>query len=471
MRTGRITTAIAATIVLSVLGAGPAAGGGADWKGYLFDVRHGSWNAAATAITPADAAGLAPDWTFTAAAPVGDQPAAAFVASPTIAGGRVFIGANTGVFTALDEATGDPLWSRDLGHVTMKTCAARGITSTATVTWDASRGEDVVYVGGGDGYVYALAADDGEQLWRSLVVQPGVTENAGYNWASPIIVGGRVLMGVSSECDRPLVRGGLRAFDQATGALAGTYWSMPKGLIGASVWTSPASRSGDVWITTGNAPGPDQPGGSYSMLRIGASTLVKEDRWVVPGADQDEDWGSSPTLFQRRVHGRTQQLVGACSKSGRYYALRAGDLHAGPVWSRRLGVEARVPNAGSCLAATIWDSGRRQLIAGANRTTLEGVTVPGSLRALSPRDGGVRWATALPAGPVMGAPTLNGSGVVAAGTYDNADPTTNAVYLVDATDGTILHAIAVTSPVFAQPVFAGSHLLVADAGGTLTAYA
>ena len=82
----------------------------------------------------------------------------------------------------------------------------------------------------------------------------------------------------------------------------------------------------------------------------------------------------------------------------------------------------------------------------------------------------MRWATALPDGPVMGTPTLNGSGVVAAGTYDNADPTTNAVYLVNATDGAILRTIAVTSPVFAQPVFAGSHLFVAATGGTLTAY-
>jgi len=34
----------------------------------------------------------------------------------------------------------------------------------------------------------------------------------------------------------------------------------------------------------------------------------------------------------------------------------------------------------------------------------------------------------------------------------------------------ILRTIAVASPVFAQPVFAGSHLFVADTGGTLTAY-
>lgn len=272
MRTERTVTAIAAAVALSALGAAPAPAAGADWTGYLFDARHGSWNAAATAIAPADAAGLTPDWTFTADAPVGDQPEAAFVASPIVAGGLVFIGANTGVFFALDEATGEPVWSRDLGHVTTMTCLGRGITSTATVAWDASHGEDVVYVGGGDGFLYALAAEDGELLWRSLVVQPGVAENAGYNWASPIVVNGRVLMGVSSMCDHPLVRGGLRQYDQATGERTGTYWSMPKDLVGASVWTSPASRPGDVWITTGNAPGGRQPGDSYSILRLGAST-------------------------------------------------------------------------------------------------------------------------------------------------------------------------------------------------------
>ena len=70
----------------------------------------------------------------------------------------------------------------------------------------------------------------------------------------------------------------------------------------------------------------------------------------------------------------------------------------------------------------------------------------------------------------IGSPTLNGAGVVAAGTYDTTDPATNAVYLVDADDGTILRTIAVTSPVFAQPVFAGTHLFVAATDGTLTAY-
>ena len=66
----------------------------------------------------------------------------------------------------------------------------------------------------------------------------------------------------------------------------------------------------------------------------------------------------------------------------------------------------------------------------------------------------------------MGSPTLNGAGVLAAGTYNTANVTLNAVYLLNTANGTILTTIPETnSIVFAQPVFAGTHLFVANAGG------
>jgi hypothetical protein len=66
----------------------------------------------------------------------------------------------------------------------------------------------------------------------------------------------------------------------------------------------------------------------------------------------------------------------------------------------------------------------------------------------------------------MGSPTLNGTGVLAAGTYNTADVTQNAVYLLDASNGNILTTIPQSNNiVFAQPVFAGTHLFVANAGG------
>jgi len=62
----------------------------------------------------------------------------------------------------------------------------------------------------------------------------------------------------------------------------------------------------------------------------------------------------------------------------------------------------------------------------------------------------------------MGSPTLNGAGVLAAGTYNITDMTLNAVYLLNAANGTILATIPEPNLiVFAQPVFAGSHVFVA----------
>ena len=76
----------------------------------------------------------------------------------------------------------------------------------------------------------------------------------------------------------------------------------------------------------------------------------------------------------------------------------------------------------------------------------------------------------------MGSPTLNGAGVLAAGTYNTSDVTLNAVYLLSAANGDILTSIPETNNiVFAQPVFAGTHLFVATvgpvtSGGKLTAF-
>ena len=66
----------------------------------------------------------------------------------------------------------------------------------------------------------------------------------------------------------------------------------------------------------------------------------------------------------------------------------------------------------------------------------------------------------------MGSPTLNGASVLAAGTYNISDLTLNSVYLLNAADGSILRTRPEPSNiVFAQPVFAGTHLFVATAGG------
>jgi hypothetical protein len=75
----------------------------------------------------------------------------------------------------------------------------------------------------------------------------------------------------------------------------------------------------------------------------------------------------------------------------------------------------------------------------------------------------VLWQTGLPNG-VIGAPTLDGGGVVAVGTYGSS-ATLNAVYLADARTGRIVRTLITGSTDFAQSVFAGGWLFTANGTG------
>lgn len=460
LRTRPLVVSSVAVALVAVASPGQAAVP-ADWPGYLFGATHSSYNAAATAITPANAPALTRYWQWRPAAPtMAGQPKASLFASPTVYQGRVYIGANTGVFYALDLATRRVLWSRFLGFVTHKTCGARGFTSTATVAPDASRGgQPTVYVAAADGYLYALRASDGVTVWRAVVALPSSTQNDYYNWGSPAVGNGRVYMGVTSQCDNPLVRGGVKGYDQASGALLGTYFAMAPGRRGGGVWTSvAASPGGDLFATTGTGRLDD----AESIVRIDGTTLAREEAWKIPDAEAiaDSDFGASPTLFTATLGGSPTGMVGACNKNGLFYALREQSFAGGPVWKFQAADPSRFGES-SCLAAAVWD-GQRLFVAG-SPTRIAGTDYLGSVRRLDPATGAVIWARGLD-GIILGTPTLNGSGVIAAGTYDS--DASNSVYLLDSADGRLLRTIGTgSSKVFGQPVFADDYLLVSAIGG------
>ena len=127
-----------------------------------------------------------------------------------------------------------------------------GVTSTAAVATDPVSGTLTVYVGGGDGYLYALNAATGDIVFRQFVVDVGTTRNEGFIYGSPTILNGRIYLGFSSQCDNPLVRSAIKSFDQHTGTLLKTFWTGASGTTGAGVWSSAASDGRSLWITTGN---------------------------------------------------------------------------------------------------------------------------------------------------------------------------------------------------------------------------
>jgi polyvinyl alcohol dehydrogenase (cytochrome) len=471
----RVITIVLLCVVaaLAVPGASTRAATFINWPGFLFRPTHTSTSNSATAITPANANSLVHAWTWHGAKPtMTGQPAPTLAASPTVFNGVVYIGANTGVFYALNESTGAVMWSRFIAFTPKLTCnAAKGFTSTATVAKDPTTGKLVVYVGAADGYLYALNAATGSTVWRAAVGIPSTTVNDYYLWGSPTVSGGRVYIGISSQCDNPLVRGGVKEFNQSTGASAATYFTVPSGSTGGSVWSAPAvsSANGNVFVTTGNGnPKSPSQGDSVSIVRL-SSSLVKQDIWTVPGSMlmRDDDFGGSPALFTAVIGGKTLAMVGACNKNGWFYALKANNLAAGPVWKLQIGAGFSNTTGDQCIASSVWD-GTHLYIAG-NQTTIKGTTFFGSIREVDPATGNVIWATGLP-GAIMGTPTLDGSGVIAAASYDGATGSTNAAFLLNANTGQLLTTITTNSKDFGQPVFADNMLLIPTNSQGLIAY-
>jgi hypothetical protein len=92
-----------------------------------------------------------------------------FSGGPTVAGGPIFVGASDGGLYALDAASGDEAW-RFAPEIDLW----EGIEDGGMLFNDPAVVDGVVYVGTGsefdevegDGFLFALDAEDGEELWR-----------------------------------------------------------------------------------------------------------------------------------------------------------------------------------------------------------------------------------------------------------------------------------------------------------------
>jgi outer membrane protein assembly factor BamB len=437
----------------------------AGWPQYMRGPLHDSVSRA-MAFTPSNAGSVRRVWHWQPPAIAGEPPPN-LDASPTAVAGRVYIGAESGGFYALDEATGVVVWSTQLDTEPAVTCDAEGITSTAAVQPDPVTGATTVYVSGAR-YLYALDAATGAIIWKTRIGPADKsTPDAYYNWSSPTVVGGHIYVGLASSCDRPLIRGGVVELDQHTGQVLHTWHSVPAGSIGGSVWSSvAASRGGkDLWVSTGNectppletCPAGNEVGRSLSILHMSASLKVLQ-AWQVPGATgHNRDFGSSPTLFGT---GTTPPDVGACNKNGTYYALAAKPLGSSPLWADTIGIPGG--QKGACLASAVWDGKTGALYLSSNNTTIGTTSYGGSIRRVDPRTGAYLWETGLPC-TVVGTPTLDSAGVLAAGTRDGCLGTgRSGAYLIDASTGAILNTLPVgRSHVFGQPIFDQHSLLVA----------
>ncbi len=385
-------------------------------------------------------------------------------ATPAVVAGRIYIGAQSGGFYALNESTGAVIWSRQLDTRPAVICIPRGITSSATVLPDPVTGTRTVYVSGAR-YLYALNAATGATVWKTEIGSPHPpVPDAYYNWSSPTVVAGHIYVGLASGCDKPLIRGGVVELDQHTGRLLHTWHSVPAGSIGGSVWsTVTASKSGsNLWVSTGNecdptintCPPGNKIGHSLSIVHLSGSLKLLQ-AWLAPGTaghGHDWDFGASPTLFA----GTSTAEAGACNKNGLFYALAASPLSSKPLWTDK--IAAPDGTVGTCIGSAVWNRTTGGLYIGGAGTTIGGKSYGGSIRQVNPTTGAYIWQTGLPCG-VIGTPTLDSAGVLAVTTFCTTSP---GVYLINSATGAILTKLPVGSTkVFSQPVFAQRTLFVA----------
>jgi outer membrane protein assembly factor BamB len=456
----------APVVTASALGVRAPVGPTVDFPSFGHDAAHSSYSPGATSITPTST--LKQVWHFKADKFVG-QPSRGFVATPVVVNHVIYIGSNSGEFYAINETTHKVIWKEFLGFEAKFECgAARGFAASAVAGTDPTSGAPTVYVPSGDGNVYALRDSDGAILWTSPVNVPSPGTNDYYSFSSPEMANGKIYVGMSSYCDVPLIRGGVVALDQATGNRVATYYTVPDGQVGGSVWSSPAVASdGSVVITTGNATNGALIGTAQSIVRLDGSTLAQLDAYQLVTKGGDSDFGGSPTIFSANLGGTPTSMVGACNKNGYYYAWKLDDLAAGPVWQDQIGLIGRKSGGEICIAAAIWDGSN--LYIGGTPITIGTTLYRGSMRKLDPATGAPVWLTGLPAA-VMTTSTMDGAGAIVAASYDFDPTVTNSAFLIDSATGS--YVAVDDGGVRAAPsaVFADNYLLLATAAGKIYAY-
>ena len=368
-----------------------------DWPAYLDGPLHDSYNPAEMVITPARAPALRQRWSFA----TGDG----YFSSPTVFDGAVFIGANDGWLYKLSAANGTVVAKSFLGTNPVLSCKPppTGMVSTVTVSVNPRTKVPTVYASGANGYLYALRASNLAIEWKSVIAIQSKVVNDYYDWSSPTVAGGRIYIGVSSNCDEPLVRGGLISYDQATGRRLGEFYTVPPGQVGGSIWSSIAvGPNGDVYASTGNGPlgssAQQLLGDSESIIKL-SPTLRFLGRFQVPPSQErsDTDFGASPLLFG--------PYVGACNKNGIFYALSQTTMKL--AWQYQIsrpdyGLEA-------CIATPVWNG--RHLFFVTPATAVHGTSYAGSVQEHDP-SGRLVWVAGLP-NALDGSPTLDGGGVLA----------------------------------------------------------
>ncbi|HJZ72732.1 MAG TPA: PQQ-binding-like beta-propeller repeat protein [Vicinamibacterales bacterium] len=340
----------------------------ADWDGWGYDTGNSRFQPN-PGLSAAEVSKLTLKWAF--GFPHGNSA----YAQPTAAGGRVFVGADTGFVYALDARSGCVHWSFR---------ANAGVRTAVSIGPGGGAHRFLAYFGDVKGNVYAVDVDTGSKVWTDRIDRHPVARVTG----SPTLVDGRLYVPISSleesGAGNPIYpcctfRGGVASYDAQTGRRLWTSYTIVEqpvplrktskgtqlwGPAGAGVWSSPSVdlKRRAVYVATGNGYTEPAARGSDAVIafdldtgrRLWTRQVMANDAYVrdcpgkyrplVPKDNKSEtcpadlgpdmDFGNAPIL-RPLPGGRSLIVIG--QKDGHAWAMDP-DREGQVVWSRQVGL-------------------------------------------------------------------------------------------------------------------------------------
>jgi polyvinyl alcohol dehydrogenase (cytochrome) len=407
--------------------------GKADWNGWGNGTEnHRFQSAAAAGLTATSVVHLKLKWAF------GYPGGTSAYGQPTVVGGRVFVGTDTGYIYSLDAASGCVYWSYRT-EAGVRNAMTVGPTRTA-----AGRVRYAVFFGDLKANTYAIDAHDGVELWKTHVEENFATRVT----AAPALYDGRLYVPISAwegfqarVPDYPCCTavGSVSALDANTGKLIWKSYTITerphpthknlRGVqqwapAGVPVWNTPTidTKRHAVYVGTGDASTYPAPATSDAILALDLATgkplwshqVYAGDSFIVgcEGAGRTEncpqvvgpDWDipMSP-MIKTLATGKT--LIVFATKAGDVLAIDA-DGRGEPVW--RVDVERKAVASAGGGGGGRSDAGGASIVS-AYRGPIWGGALDGeyayvgcgggAIAALRLTDGQRKWCTPLNATP------------------------------------------------------------------------
>lgn len=303
-----------------------------DWRGYGYDAQHTFHGR--TTLEKTDAAHLALAWSF----PTGD----AVTATPTVVQGTVFAGSWDGWFYAVSLRTGHLRWKfhlqaqaavKPVPGVKPRTYDSDGglVTSSAWFEPGSGNRPDLILFGGGY-TLYALDARTGRKVWAHDYTgrperPPEPTKDQSRIFSSPIVVDGKVIVGLSTD-GADGRRGYVVAASLETGRPRWIHEADrdDRGRIRndgcGNIWSSAslAPDLGLIYLDSADCHVANTVGDSEAIfaLRVSNGTRAWIFRPARRDAGCDYDFGASVNVG---LEDGATTFVGAGGKDGTYYSL------------------------------------------------------------------------------------------------------------------------------------------------------